>query len=74
MFTNALFLGDLNVGNSNLKHRSIAEVDTAGRYIKLSRQCAEGALYPHAHFTGAIYIPTARVSILSVLFQRFPTT
>ena len=53
VFTYALFLATLNVGTSNLKHKSMAEVDTAGRYIKLSRQCAEGISCPHAHFTGA---------------------
>ena len=33
MFTNALFLEVLNVGNSNLEDKSMAEVDAAGRYI-----------------------------------------
>ena len=74
VFANALFLDALNVGNSNQQDKNIAEVDATGRYRNASRGCAEGTLYPHAHFVGCNKY-TNGVGIKSVcFFVGFPTT
>ena len=46
----ALFLASLNLGNSNVQFKDIAEVGAAGRYIP-SRLACRGQC-PHARFSG----------------------
>ena len=74
VFANALALVDLNVGTSRTQIKDIAEVDTAGRYMKHRPVSVRRLVQPQARFRGVTYIPTARVSDSVCLFVRFPTT
>ena len=67
----ALFLATLNLGNSIVQFKDIAEVGATGRYIP-SRRCADGYYaITHTH-RGLLYnIPTAWVSLCLVLLYRY---
>lgn len=68
------FLEDLNVGNSNLRNKNIAEVDATGGYNTLPRGVQRVQCTLTHTFVGAEYMPTAWVSSLFVFSQGFPTT
>ena len=73
VFAKATFLELLNVGNSITQNKSIAEVDTAGRYMILPRVRAEAHAASSTLYGRNIYTNGAGVKIC-LFFVRYPTT